>query len=186
MSAEERRESVIRAAVVEFARTGYHGTSTEAIARRVGVSQPYLFRLFPGKLALFKAAAERCFDRVSAAFVRAAEGLHGEEAMEALANAYSALIRDRDVLLLQMQIYVAASSSDDPELAVFVRTRWAALWDLVRSLTGATDEELREFFGAGMLINVLISIGVPGDDQCWNAFEGPCKAIALEELDSSA
>ena len=31
MSAEERRESVIRAATAEFARGGYHGTSTEAI-----------------------------------------------------------------------------------------------------------------------------------------------------------
>ena len=72
MSAEERRESVVRAAVTEFARTGYHGTSTEAIARRVGVSQPYLFRLFPGKQALFRAAAERCFDRTVAAFARCA------------------------------------------------------------------------------------------------------------------
>jgi len=55
MSAEERRESVVRAAMSEFAHGGYHGTSTEAIARRVGVSQPYLFRLFPNKQAIFLA-----------------------------------------------------------------------------------------------------------------------------------
>ncbi|WP_406530887.1 helix-turn-helix domain-containing protein, partial [Streptomyces sp. I8-5] len=58
MSAEERRESVIRAAITEFARGGYSATSTEAIAKRVGVSQPYLFRLFPSKQAMFLAAVE--------------------------------------------------------------------------------------------------------------------------------
>lgn len=45
ISALERRESVIRAAIAEFARMGYHGTSTAAIAERVGVTQPYLFQL---------------------------------------------------------------------------------------------------------------------------------------------
>jgi hypothetical protein len=49
MTAEERRESVLRAAVPEFAVGGLAGTSTEAIAGRAGVSQPYLFRLFPAR-----------------------------------------------------------------------------------------------------------------------------------------
>jgi AcrR family transcriptional regulator len=57
ISAQERRESVIRAAIAEFAITGYHGTTTAAIARRVGVTQPYLFRLFPDKKAIFHADA---------------------------------------------------------------------------------------------------------------------------------
>ena len=136
MSAEERRESVVRAAVTEFARTGYHGTSTEAIARRVGVSQPYLFRLFPGKQALFRAAAERCFDRTVAAFEQSVRGASGEEALQAIGEAYSQLIRDREVLMLQMQLYVAAASAEDPELADFIRRRWREMWDLVRSHTG--------------------------------------------------
>jgi AcrR family transcriptional regulator len=46
---QERRERVVRAAIAEFALTGYYGTSVEAIAMRVGVTQPYLFRLFPGQ-----------------------------------------------------------------------------------------------------------------------------------------
>jgi AcrR family transcriptional regulator len=40
---------VLNAAIVEFARAGYAGTSTEAIATRAGISQPYLFRLFGTK-----------------------------------------------------------------------------------------------------------------------------------------
>ena len=46
MSAEERRASVVAAAVTEFAEHGYEGTATESIAVRAGVSQPYLFQLF--------------------------------------------------------------------------------------------------------------------------------------------
>lgn len=182
MSAEERRESVIRAALVEFARTGYHGTSTEAIARRVGVSQPYLFRLFPGKLALFLAVAERCFDRIIDAFEEAADGLHGDEALQAMANAYSELIRDRSVLLLQMQLYVAAASSESPELGAAVRRRWIELWETVRARSGVEDEQMKNFFGGGMLINVLLAIGLPGSHPCWGGFDGECKQIALEEL----
>ena len=45
LTAEERRDEIVAAASIEFAATGYAGTSTEVIARRAGVSQPYLFQL---------------------------------------------------------------------------------------------------------------------------------------------
>src|SRR3977135_2905019 len=71
-TAAERRTEVLQAAVAEFALHGLHGTSTEMIARRIGISQPYIFRLFPSKKALFLAAIDQCFDRVEAAFRKAA------------------------------------------------------------------------------------------------------------------
>src|SRR3954470_14379125 len=99
MSAEERRESVIRAATAEFARGGYYGTSTEAIAKRVGVSHPNLsgafpakkgiFRPFPGKKPIFLAAAKRCMEDTIRTFHEASKGLEGEEALRAMANAYT-------------------------------------------------------------------------------------------------
>ncbi len=186
MSAEERRESVVRAAYTEFARSGYHGTSTEAIARRVGVSQPYLFRLFPGKQALFRAAAERCFDVTLATFEAATEGVSGQEAKEAMAAGYANLILDRDVLLMQMQLYVAAASAENPELSDFIRRRWTGLWDFVRARTGSDDEELAQFFGMGMLINALVALGIPASDRCWSALGDDCKIAAGERaaLDS--
>jgi hypothetical protein len=36
---------VLEAALGEFAASGLAGTSTEDVARRAGISQPYLFRL---------------------------------------------------------------------------------------------------------------------------------------------
>ena len=46
MSAEERREEVLRAAAGAFADGGYQGTTTQDVAERAGISQPYIFRLF--------------------------------------------------------------------------------------------------------------------------------------------
>ena len=58
-TAAERRDAVLRAAQVAFARGGLHGTSTEEIAEAAGISQPYLFRLFGTKKKLFVASVER-------------------------------------------------------------------------------------------------------------------------------
>ena len=66
MSAEERRDAVIDAAAEVFSGAGYEATSTEEVARRAGISQPYIFRLFGSKRELFLAAVERCFERTVA------------------------------------------------------------------------------------------------------------------------
>jgi AcrR family transcriptional regulator len=47
-SAEVRREDILEA-IDEFAVGELHGTSTEDITRRAGISQPDLFRLFGTK-----------------------------------------------------------------------------------------------------------------------------------------
>src|ERR1700721_922331 len=70
--AAERRDALIDAAILEFAQGGLHGTPVDRIARRVGVAQPYVFSLFPGKRDLFIAAVERSFDRVGDTFSHAA------------------------------------------------------------------------------------------------------------------
>ena len=55
-TADERRAEILDVARSAFADTGLDGTSTELIADRVGISQPYLFRLFGTKKHLFIAA----------------------------------------------------------------------------------------------------------------------------------
>src|SRR5256885_12640060 len=107
MKAGERREAVLAAAVTEFAARGLAGTSTEDVARRAGISQPYLFRLFPTKKALFLALIERCFHRVQGTFTAAAGDLTGDEALSAMADSYTRLLDDRTLLLLQMPISAA-------------------------------------------------------------------------------
>ncbi|MFJ3665650.1 TetR/AcrR family transcriptional regulator [Streptomyces sp. NPDC090106] len=171
MSAEERRESVIRAATAEFARGGYFGTSTEAIAKRVGVSQPYLFRLFPSKKAIFLAAAQRCVDDTVRTFQEAAEGLEGEEALRAMANAYTRVIAERpERLLMQMQMYVAVAAAEQAGEAEFgeeVRAGWMRLWDAVHLPLGADVDGTTTFMAYGMLINALMAMGFPPEHRVW-------------------
>ncbi|MFD7588517.1 TetR/AcrR family transcriptional regulator [Kitasatospora sp. NPDC059811] len=171
MSAEERRESVVRAAVIEFARSGYRGTSTEAIARRVGVSQPYLFRLFPGKQAIFTAAAERCIEETWKVFDEASVGLTGPAAAQAMSEAYLGLVADGEQLMMQMQLYVsvfAARTTGEDEIGETARRLWEELFERVRGRIGGDVQGTAEFFAYGMLINTLVALGYPRDHRIWS------------------
>jgi AcrR family transcriptional regulator len=163
-SAKERREEIVEAAFAEFAERGLHGTSTEAIAKRAGVSQPYLFRLFGTKKELFLAALHRCFRVTLETFMRAAEGKQGAEALHAMGHAYIDLLGDRQKLEMQMQGYVA---SEDPEIRDVVRRNFGELVAFVERTTGADDETIRDFFSHGMLLNVMTAMELPGYDADW-------------------
>lgn len=165
MSATERRADVLRAAVKPFAKGGYHGTSTDDVAKAAGISQPYLFRLFPNKKALFIALIEQGFSRVRGAFAEAVGELTGEDAMAAMGEAYGELLRDRDELLLQMHFY--SSSGSDEEIATVTRREFGLLWREVVRLSGADDEEMQRFFGRGMLTNVIASMDAASHDSAW-------------------
>jgi AcrR family transcriptional regulator len=164
MSAEERRESVLDAAVAEFARGGLAGTSTEAIAARAGISQPYLFRLFSTKKDLFIAAYRRAFVIIERRFTEASEGLTGDEALGAMADAYHDLLSDRDLLLVQLHTYAA---SGDAEVQTVARDCYARLWRLVQARSGADAQTLRIFFAMGMLWNVAVALDLPDLDETW-------------------
>jgi len=164
MKAGERRETVLAAAVAEFAARGLAGTSTEDVARAAGISQPYLFRLFPTKKALFLALVDRCFQQVAAAFEAAAADRVGDDALEAMADAYHQLLQDRTLLLLQLQAYAAC---DDPEIRDATRTGFKHLWALVERLTGLPYERVVMFFAMGMLMNVAAAMDLPAVDERW-------------------
>jgi AcrR family transcriptional regulator len=164
MTAEERRESVLEAAVVEFSARGLDGTSTEHVAHRAGISQPYLFRLFPTKKTLFLALVERCFQRVADAFTAAAADRTGEEAFDAMGEAYDKLLEDRTLLLLQLHAYAAC---DDPEIRDATQAGFRRLWQLVERLTGQPFERVTQFFAIGMLLNVAAALDLPAVDERW-------------------
>jgi AcrR family transcriptional regulator len=165
-TAGQRRTDVIGAATSEFALTGLHGTSTEAIARRAGISHAYLFRLFGTKKSLFIACAESCFERTRALFESAAVGETPAERLAAMGQAYVEMLCDRELLLAQMQLYAACA---DPEIREIARGGYERLRVEVRRLSGAHGQELHDFFAQGMLCNVAASMDFPelGDPSSW-------------------
>jgi AcrR family transcriptional regulator len=162
--AAERRDELIEAAVVEFAEGGLHGTPVDRIARRVGIAQPYVFSLFPGKRELFIAALERGFDHTAETFRRAAEAFDAEhcepgmDVLKAMGRAYIEMLHShRELLMLQLHGYAAC---DDEVIRERVRSRYAQLVRLIFELSGATPERIDDFMRAGMWLNVQAAMGV--------------------------
>jgi AcrR family transcriptional regulator len=165
MTAVERKDDLLDAALIEFAEHGYEGTSTEDIARRAGISQPYLFRLFGTKKELFKASVARCFRETLEMFQRAAEGHRGEDALKAMGTAYMDLLEnDRVRLRAQMQAYAAC---DDPEICEVVRNGFGDLVAYAQRVSGLPAEDITTFFSRGMLLNVLSSMQVMDEPEPW-------------------
>jgi AcrR family transcriptional regulator len=59
LTAGQRRESILAAAVDVFTATGYRASKVSDIAARVGVSEPVIFQNFGSKAALFAAVLDR-------------------------------------------------------------------------------------------------------------------------------
>jgi AcrR family transcriptional regulator len=175
-SAEDRREEIVEIAFRHFAEGGYHGTSTEAIAREGGISQPYLFRLFKTKRELFLACVDRCFAGVEAVFEASVRGDTPKERLDTMGRSYSEkLLPDRHSLRFQLQAYAVAS---DPQFKDRIRAGYGGLVRKVASLAGVSVEETWDFFAYGMLINVISAFDLrefAGQDDWAKAW------VALEE-----
>jgi AcrR family transcriptional regulator len=178
-TAGERRTAVLAAAITEFARSGYAGTSTEAIASRAGISQPYLFRLFGTKKDLFVATYDLVGNRIISELTRAGEGLEGEEAKIAMGEAYLELMQDPE--MLQVQLHGFAAAPADPDIARSCRRTFEVLADLFYERTHLSDDELRGFFAMGMLINVMSAIDLLSVSDPWaqSLCQLPDKADAI-------
>jgi AcrR family transcriptional regulator len=163
-SAEVRREEILAVALEEFGEHGLDGTSTDTIARKAGISQPYLFRLFGTKKELFKATAARCLRETLEIFQRAAEGKRGEEALKAMGDAYRTLLEDRSRLRAQMQSYAAC---DDPEICAVVRAGYGDIVTYVERVSGADRATVSSWFAKGMLMNVIASMDLLNLDEPW-------------------
>ena len=160
-TAAERRETLVAAAVTEFAAKGYHGAPTEAIAKRAGISHAYLFRLFGTKKELFLAVVDWCFETTMETF-RAAVADPPEDCetpLAAMGRAYVELLSDRDRLLIQHQIYAV----DEPDIRARARERFLDLRTEIERLAGTGD--VVGFIAQGMLLNVVAALEL--DHEEW-------------------
>ncbi|WP_112246565.1 TetR/AcrR family transcriptional regulator [Kribbella monticola] len=159
LTAAERGEEVLQAAVTAFGAAGYQGTKTDEIARLAGVSQPYVIRLFGTKQQLFLDSCNRVCDRIEQTFREAAAE---RPDLESLGSAYEKLMAERELLVLLLHGFAA---SVEPQIGAVVRERFGGIHQLVRDLTGASAEETRQFLATGMLLTVLTAMQVAGPDR---------------------
>jgi AcrR family transcriptional regulator len=178
-SADERRAEIVALAMEQFAQGGYRGTSTEAIARAAGISQPYLFRLFKTKRELFLACHELCDRRIVDTFRTAAEGVPQADVLPAMGKAYVELLQDRTMLLFQMQSYAACA---DPVIQESVRAGYGEIVREVTRLSGAEPQRIWQFFAHGMLLNVVASLdlaAIADTDEWACAWSTPLELIRM-------
>ena len=179
LTADERREAILAASLVCFADHGARGMSTEAIAKAVGISQPYIFRLFGTKKELVKATIERCMSGTLEMLRTSAAGLTGEEAVAAIGAAYGQRVSDPTYLRAQMQSYVAC---EDEEIREVVRRGFGELVEYdfrgqirerlllveyVERATGLPPEKVAQAFAHAMLLNVLAAMHLKDAEEGW-------------------
>ncbi len=153
LTAEERSEAILREATREFAAYGFHGASTSTMARHLGISQPYIFKLFGTKKELFLATLERVYERVERAFRDAAERARreGRYPLQIMGDAYIQMLNERADLQLMLQGFATAG---EPDVQAFVRRRYTEIFELVQQVSGASMEECRAFMATGLLLTV--------------------------------
>jgi AcrR family transcriptional regulator len=164
MSGSERRTQVLRIAAEEFADGGLHGASTEAIARRAGITQAYIFRMFRTKKALFLELVVAAFDRMTEGIRDAAGAETGLDALARMGAQYNEMLTDRTLLLLQLQGFAACG---DPEVRDTVRDSFGRMWQTVAETTGLDPVTIKAFVAFGMLLNNGAALEIGGLDQPW-------------------
>lgn len=189
-TAEERREELIEAAIPVFAEKGYHAAPTTEIAKRAGISQAYLFRLFPTKEDLFVAACERSCEVMYGSFAAAADEAdrQGKDPLEVMGDAYADLVLDHKEVLM-VQLHAQAVSPSIPSVRETMRRCFFTLFAVASERSKATPEELKLWMAGGMLINVMTAIGANEIDEPWAKtladFEGDCDFTPPDLLDNS-
>jgi AcrR family transcriptional regulator len=146
--------------VVEFAEHGYQGTRTADIAARAGVSQPYVYALFPDKRSLFLACHAATTDRIRESIEKASAD-PGEPSVErTLDRAYRELLDAHPhQVLFQVQAHAAATA--DPVIRAPVRERFMELVELSERLYGVPRDLVLRHVARVMLGNVALALDLP-------------------------
>jgi len=164
MSGTDRRQQVLRIAAEEFADGGLHGTSTEQIARRAGITQASVFRMFGTKKALFLEVVVAAFQRLTDGMRAAAGDRTGRDALAEMGSRYHEMLSDRTSLLLQLQGFAAGG---DPEVREAVREAFARMWQTVADTTGLEPVTVKAFLAFGMLLNNGAALQIADLDEPW-------------------
>lgn len=179
MKSEDRRELILQAATEVFGELGYHGATTDQIARRAGVSQPYVVRMFGTKEKLFLEVFDRAQQHVLGVF-RAVLAESDQDLRRRFGIAYVDMLRQRGLLLSLMHGFVLGS---DPVIGAEARRGFLGVYTFLREEAGFSAEDAQSFLEGGMLLNTLVGLRMSDDfETSEQANELLCNALP-EKLD---
>jgi TetR/AcrR family transcriptional regulator len=167
LSAEKRREQLIRVAVDLFSRKGFNGTTTREIAAAAGVTEALIFRHFATKEHLYTAIID--------------QKVNSPDAVAWIAGLQSAMSRDDDeAVIRQLITAIICLHKSDPQFerlmlyAALEGNEIALLY--MRQVTASVVDTFRTYFSRRQEQGALRPVG---PDLALMAIAGMAKHYAL-------
>jgi AcrR family transcriptional regulator len=101
----ESREAIVSASLELFAKRGYSATTTEAIARKAGVSKGLIFTHFKTKQDILLSIFDEQFERIMPRFLQEGDSRSAKERLLGLIDAWLKLIKT-DPLLARLSLHL--------------------------------------------------------------------------------
>jgi AcrR family transcriptional regulator len=118
MAAVDARSSILRSAIVTFARKGYAGTGVQEILDAVHLSKPTLYYYFRSKAGLYKAILDHAFEEYFRIIEQAIEAKSDceEKLVSAAAALFEFTVQNQDLSRLVFAAVFAAPDEAPPNL----------------------------------------------------------------------
>ena len=134
----DRRTQILEAALICFARRGFHQTSMHDISGEAGISVGLIYRYFENKEAVISAMADRHKKEIGEVLKRARQAPTLLESLEILFTAHCC--EDAPQLVSAFVVDLYAEASRNPQVADLVRDVLETAMDGVRELISRSPE----------------------------------------------
>jgi TetR/AcrR family transcriptional repressor of uid operon len=134
----DRRSQILEAAVVCFAKRGFHQASMHDISAEAGISVGLIYRYFENKEAVISAMADRHKQEISEMLERARQATTLLESLEILFTAHCCENEPRVISAFVVDLY--AEASRNPKVADLVRDVLQTAMDGVTGLIARSPE----------------------------------------------
>ncbi|TMR16589.1 TetR family transcriptional regulator [Nonomuraea turkmeniaca] len=156
-TAEQRRAEAIAAGMRVFADHGLTTSSIQQVANEIGVSQPYVFRLFGSKHAFFLACLDEMERQIRELFRRAA-ATSPADPWPAMRAGFRELLAGGVITGLWLQ--ACATARRDEAVAARCRSVISGILEETARLTDAGSDDLARGLADGALVVMLQAVGV--------------------------
>ena len=137
-SSGDRRSQILEAALVCFAKRGFHQTSMHDISGEAGISVGLIYRYFENKEAVISAMAARHKEEIQQMLERARQAPSLLESLEILFTAHCCENEPRLISAFVVDLY--AEASRNPHVAALVRDVLETAMNGVRDLIARSPE----------------------------------------------
>ena len=137
LSASERRQAIIAAALRVFSEGSYAGATTAQIAREAGISEPILYRHFASKRELYFACLEEAWSGLRDSLREKMDEVGPVEAWRELAPT---TMRRLKAVVPNLWMQAVTEAGNDPEIRRYVRKHMREVHDFFAEVLGRIQE----------------------------------------------